>query len=672
MQEQGAKWVKDQGFQVPLQKLWDPKKKTGLLNNALQLQGCSASFVSPNGLLITNHHCVVGILQQHSTPQRNLFEAGYLARTAADELPAQAFRLLIPKDFEDVTAKVLAAVPAGANDLGRFKAVEAKQKELLAACETAPGIRCTFAAYDGGSSFFLFTATELTDVRLVWAPPLAVGEYGGEIDNWNWPRHTGDFAFARAYGKDGKPWKAEHWFPVSTEGVKPGDSIAILGYPGTTWRGLLAEEMRERIEKWFPAVESWTGEVIALYEAASKADATAKVALADDLKSLENRHKNSKGQQAGFARGKLLELQAQREAALVAWTGKNPAHAGALAARDELLKLHGEKLASWDRDFLLDALSGFPKALAWSVHLARRSTEGAKPDAEREPGYQERDLSRLRERFERDLKRFHSPTDQRVAAAWLERAAALPEGQKLAALKELTPAKVKDLYKSKLFDPAERKKMFEETPEQLAARKDPLLALGFALDAERRALKDRRDAWAGASYRLRPVWHAAARAQAGKPIAPDANSTLRVTFGKVRGFSPRDAVTHEPQTTLSGMVAKHTGADPYIAPDPLLEAAKAGRVGRWKDPTLNDVPVNFLSDADTTGGNSGSPTIDAKGRLVGVNFDRIWENVANDFGYDPKIARNVNADVRYALWMLEEIEKAEGLLQELGVVKPVR
>jgi hypothetical protein len=156
------------------------------------------------------------------------------------------------------------------------------------------------------------------------------------------------------------------------------------------------------------------------------------------------------------------------------------------------------------------------------------------------------------------------------------------------------------------------------------------------------------------------------------PMAPDANSTLRVTFGRVKGYSPRDAVTHEPQTTLSGMVAKHTGADPFVAPAPLLEAARAGRVGRWKDASLNDVPVNFLSDADTTGGNSGSPTIDAKGRLVGVNFDRIWENVANDFGYDPKIARNVNADVRYALWMLEEIEKADGLLQELGVVKPVR
>jgi Peptidase S46 len=664
--------VKDQGFQVPLQQLWDSKKKTGLLNNALQLQGCSASFVSPNGLLITNHHCLVGILQQHSTPQRNLFEAGYLAKTAADELPAQAFRLLIPKDFEDVTAKVLAAVPAGAKDLERFKAVEAKQKELLAACETTQGLRCTFAAYDGGSSFFLFTATELTDVRLVWAPPLAVGEYGGEIDNWNWPRHTGDFAFARAYGKDGKPWKPEHWFGVSTEGVKPGDAIAILGYPGTTWRGLLADEMAERVERWFPAVESWTGEVIALYEAASKADAAAKVALADDLKSLENRHKNARGQQAGFKRGRLLEVQLSRETVALTNAMKTPAQAGAVDARKELLALHQQKLASWDRDFLLDALSGFPKALAWSVHLARRSTEGAKPDADREPGYQERDLSRLRERFERDLKRYDPATDQLVAAAWLKRAAALPAGQKLAPLKDVTSAKLKNLYQSKLFDFAERKRMFEESPAQLAARKDPLIDLGFALDVERRALKDRRDAWAGASYRLRPVWHAAMQAVWKGPMAPDANSTLRVTFGRVKGYSPRDAVTHEPQTTLSGMVAKHTGADPFVAPAPLLEAARAGRVGRWKDASLNDVPVNFLSDADTTGGNSGSPTIDAKGRLVGVNFDRIWENVANDFGYDPKIARNVNADVRYALWMLEEIEKADGLLQELGVVKPVR
>lgn len=679
VQELGPKWVREQGFLVPLPTLWDAKKKTGLLSNALQLQqGCSASFVSRTGLIITNHHCAVAILQQHSTPERNLFVQGYLARTPADELRSLASRVTVPRDFRDVTAEVLAAVPGGADDLARFRAVERKQKELLAACETAPEVRCAFAAYDGGSSFFLFEATELVDVRLVWAPPLAVGEYGGEVDNWSWPRHTGDFALLRAYGKDGKPWTPQHHFPISTRGVRPGDPVAILGYPGTSYRGWLAAEMQERVERFFPTLEAWTRQLIDLYQAASRADPAANVALADDWKSLENRHKNAKGQQAGFARGHILERQQAKEAELVAWARARPEHAAALLARDELLALHAARLASWDRDFLLDALGAHPRVFSWAVLLARRSTEAQKPDPEREPGYQERDLPRLRDRYERDWKRLHLPTDMQVAAAWLARAQALPQGQHLAALEkdlaaggeEKVAARVRALFaKSPLFDPLERLKLLDETPQELAARKDPLLTLGFLLDAERRALRDRRDAWAGAVYRLRPRLHAAARAQAGRPIAPDANSTLRVTFGKVAGFSPKDGVRFEPLTTLSGLVAKHTGTEPFIAPKPVLEAARRGQHGRWKDPALGDVPVNFLSDADTTGGNSGSPTIDASGRLVGVNFDRVWENVANDFGYNPAVARNVNADVRYALWMLEELEHADALLAELGVAK---
>jgi hypothetical protein len=209
--------------------------------------------------------------------------------------------------------------------------------------------------------------------------------------------------------------------------------------------------------------------------------------------------------------------------------------------------------------------------------------------------------------------------------------------------------------------------MFDETPETLAARKDPLLDLGFALDAERKALKGRRDAAAGATLLLRPTWRKAVIAEAGRPVAPDANGSLRVTFGRVRGYSPQEAVTMAPQTTLAGAMGKHTGQDPFDLPARLREAFAAKRFGRWADPALGQVPIDLLSDCDTTGGNSGSPTIDGQGRLVGVNFDRVWENVGNDFGYNPAVARNVSVDVRYLLWNLDVIEGASDLLKELGV-----
>lgn len=669
--EQGPAWVKQQGFTLPLTKLWDPAKATGLLANAVQLPGCSGSFVSADGLLITNHHCVVGILQEHATPEANLVKTGYLAKTRADEKPAKAFRLQVPRRFRDVTAEVLASVPEGADDLTRFKAVEAKQKALVAECEAQPQTRCQFAAFDGGLFFTLTEFTELSDVRLVYAPPELVGNYGGETDNWAWPRHTGDFSLLRAY-VDGKPYQPPVFFPVSTKGVKPGDPVAVLGYPGISYRAWLADEMAERRELYFHRVKALTAEWIRLMQEQGAARPEAAIASADDLRSLLNRRKNAEGQLIGMARGKLLERQATAEQAVRAWALKRLDQKAALDAHDALSTLAGEKRATWDHDFLLDTLTFGPKALGWAVTIVRRSTEAQKPDAEREPGFQQRDLNRLRERLERDQKRFDAALDLAITSSWFARARALPPGQRIAAVDALPRADAgsselaKLLSGSKITVAAERVAMFDESPAQLHARKDPLLELAFSLDAERLELKSRRDRWVGATLRLRPAWRRAVIAHAGKPIAPDANSTLRVTFGKVQGYSPRDGLIAQPQTTLSGAVEKHTGERDFDLPLRVREAFEAKRLGRWADPTLKDVPIDFLSDCDTTGGNSGSPTIDGSGRLVGVNFDRVWENVANDFGYNPAIARNVNADVRYLLWLLEELEGAHELVSELG------
>ncbi len=226
--------------------------------------------------------------------------------------------------------------------------------------------------------------------------------------------------------------------------------------------------------------------------------------------------------------------------------------------------------------------------------------------------------------------------------------------------------KIAEMYRlTKLSDAEERKHMFDEALPALRQRADPLLWLGLSLDDERRLLKERRDRWAGAIARARPIWRKAVVASAGVPVAPDANGTLRVTFGHVKGYSPRDGVTFSPLTKLSGLVEKNTGEEPFALPDTVLKAALAGKKGAWVEPALNDVPVNFLSDCDTSGGMSGSPVIDGQGKLVGVNFDRVWENVANDFGYNPDVARNIIADVRFLLWLIDQVEGAQALVKEL-------
>jgi ketosteroid isomerase-like protein len=676
-----AAWLKKQGLELPPSRLWDPKRGTGLLAATINVSGCSGGFISPEGLFITNHHCLFSILQEHATPQNDVITNGYVAASRAAELRGSTVKVTVPRRFVDVTKEVLAAVPAGANDTERYRAIEKKENALIAECETQPSARCRVASFDGGVQYVLADALELSDIRLVYAPPRAVGEYGGEEDNWMWPRHAGDFAIGRAYA-NGAPFPSEHYFPIATSGLKPGDFVMVLGYPGVTYRSLTAEEMTERRDLFFTRRVEVYGEWIRILEETTKGNAAAGIAVADNLKSLSNRWKNAEGQLAGFRRGRIVEKQRAADDAVLQWAARHPAHREAVAAHEELRKIVAEEQRLWDHDFLIgNALptSGNlaplgPKPLFLAASVVRSAIERQKPDGERDSLYMNRNLPRLRERLEREQKNYYEPADKALLANVVRRALALPAEQRIASIdkafgdgKDLAAA-IDRLYAStKLFDAAERDKMLGETPEQLHARHDPLVELGFDLERDLRDYNDRHDRWDGAVLRLRPQWRRAVIAHAGKPVAPDANGTLRVSFARVEGYSPRDGLRATPQTTLAGVVEKNSGVEPFNAPKAELEAAAAHRYGRWRDSRLHDVPVDFLADADTTGGNSGSPVVNGRGELVGVNFDRVWENVANDFGYNPDVARNVSVDVRYLLWMLDVVQNAQGVLRELGV-----
>lgn len=676
-----AAWLAKEGLRIPASKLWNQATGTGLLSAAIQVGGCSAGFIAPDGLFITNHHCLFSALQEHATPQNDLITNGFLARSRDQELRSKTLRVTVPKRFTDVTSVVLAAVPANATDEQRIKALDLKASSLVADCEKTPGARCHVAAHDGGVQYVLAESFELPDVRLVYAPPRAVGEFGGEVDNWMWPRHTGDFAIGRAYDAEGKPFRTPSWFPIAPRGAAPGDFVMILGYPGTTYRALTAQEMRERRDFFFDRRAGLYAEWIRTLEAAAKGNAEGEIAIAANVKTLANRVKNAEGQLAGFRRGNILEAQLQRDAAVLEWAKKQPSQAGAITANKELETMVGEQLKTWDRDFLLSHLFPTPQAtsplgpkgLLFAAIVARSATERAKPEADRDPLYRARDISRVGERLERERKNFYRPSDAAFLEGFVKRALALPADQRIPSIDAAfgggdVRMKIDEMYAStKIFDPAQRKAMFAESVEELRTRKDPLIELGFALDRDIREWLLRKARWDGMVARLRPQWRRAVIAHAGKPVAPDANSTLRISFAKVGGYEPRDGVRYVPHTTLKGILEKHTDQEPFDVPDALLAAARARNVGPWRDAALGDVPVNFLSDGDTTGGNSGSPTLNGKGELVGVNFDRVWENVANDFGYNPAVNRNINVDIRYALWILDRVEGATALLKELGI-----
>lgn len=677
--------LKRQGLQLPVSRLWDPARGTGLLAAAVNIGGCSSGFVSAEGLILTNHHCLFGMVQEHSRPGRDLITNGFIAASRADELPSKTGRVQVPRKFSDVTQEIVASVPAGATDIQRAKAIEAKDKQLVAECEKTPGARCRVAAFDGGLQYVLVESMEIQDVRLVYAPPRSIGEYGGEIDNWMWPRHTGDFSMARAYvGPDGKPapysrdnvpYKPEFYFPISTTGVKPGDFVMVLGYPGTTVRSLTAAEMADREKNLYQRRVEVYGSWIRLIEETTKGNEAGVIASAATLKSLNNVYKNAGGQIAGLKRGSIIAKQKAAEAEVENWAAGKPEWQTAIDAKRQLDSMVSERHRTASKGFLLSVVSSGSSALRQAIQLVKLAGERQKPDAEREAAYMNRSLTMLKANLERAQKSYFRPADQALFADWIERALKLGPGERIAAVDAAFGASDRKAAIERIFsttkvsDLDERLKMFEETPAQLAARRDPLIDFAIALQPELDAYNESNKTYDGAVARLRPLWRKAVIAHAGKPIAPDANSTLRVSFAHVKGYAPRDGVVYLPQTSLAGMIEKDTGEEPFDVPARVREAFSARKFGRWKDARLGTVPLCFLADADTTGGNSGSPVVNGRGELVGLNFDRVWENVANDFGYNPEIARNVNVDVRFFLWLLDEVENADLILKELRIRK---
>jgi hypothetical protein len=673
----------------------DPSRLTDLTGDpmgaVISLGGCTASFVSPDGLVVTNHHCAFGSIQFNSTPQRDLLKNGFLARTREEELPAgPGSRVFVTTKIEDVTPLVTGKLSPKLGDVERAKAIETNTKTLVSECEKPGGVRCRVASFFEGSQYLQMTQMEIRDVRLVYAPAEGIGNFGGETDNWMWPRHTGDWSFYRAYvGKDGKPadpskdnvaFHPAHYLKVAQTGIKPGDFVMVAGYPGRTSRYRTEFEVQQAKDFSLPTTIRYYTDLSKILSDLGANNRQTQIRNAPRIRGFDNTLKNYAGTLSTLNKGTILQQRHQREADLAVFLASHPDAAKKYAGvMDKINKLDKESAATRERDAVLGMTVRSSPLLSQASRLYRYSVEKAKKDLDRSPGYQERDVPMLQQSSARAQSSIDLPSDRAGLRYMLIETTKLPAGQRIAPIDaalaktgksgtEAVDALLDQLYaNTKLADLEARKAMLGETTAQLEARNDAMINLAAALYPLDKAIEDQERQVTGAMSRVRPLYMEALREMTGGKLYPDANSTLRITFGNVKGYSPKDGVWYEPQTTVFGVLQKDTGSGEFDSPKNLLAAISAKKFGPYGEPQIGGaVSIDFLSNVDTTGGNSGSPTLNANGELCGLLFDGTWESRGSDFLTDAN-TRSIHVDAQYMLWVMDAVDGAHNLLQEMGI-----
>ena len=665
------------------------------LASIVWLGNCSASFVSGEGLVVTNHHCVQSALKHNTTETENLLENGFLAKTKTDERTAgPSARVMVVQAYKDVTSAMRDGLEAIKDPIKRKEEAESRLKQQIAACEKdRPWLRCQVSSFFRGGMYQLIEMLEIKDVRLVYVPARAVGNYGGEIDNWAWPRHTGDFSFYRAYvGKDGKPaeyspdnvpFKPKHHLKVSTEGLKPGDFVMVAGYPGSTSRTDTAAEIHHDVEWFIPYYIAYQQEKYKIAEQGLLSQDKNTVAAAVTMKqSVQNGLEKFEGTLAGLTKGDLLAQKDELDKKVRAWAAQ-PGNEKHKAAIDKLDQLLAEEFRTARVDFDRSVAFGGSRLLGTALSFTRWADERTKKNEARKPGYQERDMPRAIAGHKGFGKQFDRTLDRASFRLALVRATQLDDKDRpwLSTLLDVKKgAKIDEALIDKTLDAWYKATTIEDeklrlellqngTTKQLKASKDPFIKAAQRIWATVKSEEKKSDARSGEMMMVTPSYADAMRQVLGGVLGSDANSTLRITYGTVKSFKPESKeLTDAPFTTASQLVAKDKGAAPFDAPKAQLEAIKAKKFGPYADASLGgELPIDFLSDLDITGGNSGSATLNNKGELVGLAFDGNKEGVASDVVFNPGPTRTIHVDARYMIWQMDAIDGADHLVKEMGL-----
>ncbi|MEX2191561.1 MAG: S46 family peptidase [Bacteroidota bacterium] len=674
--------LKKLGFAIDAKTLYNPDG-VSLIDAIVNVGGCTGSFVSAEGLVITNHHCVFGAVSNASTKDQDYVTHGFLASDRSKEMPARGMTIRITESYRDVSKDVLSVVDNQMSAVDRATAIQKRMRDLAQEAEKAnPGKQVSVSEMFAGRTYVLFQYAQIRDVRLVYVPQRSIGEFGGEDDNWVWPRHTGDFSFVRAYvAPDGSPaeystenvpYKPKKFLKVNPNGVDESDFVFILGYPGRTFRHQPSGFLRHDEDVRLGMIADFYEWQIRLLEQMGKEDRAVALKFDSRIKGMANVMKNYRGKLKGLARIQLVQKKVEEEKALQEFIDQSEVRRNVYGSTlNNLNAVYAEMSENAGREILMDLFGSTPTLFSRAAALYEASLERQKPDAERAAAYTDKNFERFQQNMMRSFASYHEPADRALMAELLRRASLLQGAQRIT---ELDPWIGKDasmldqMYQSTVLkDEKQMEGLLKATPDELRKLNDPFLNLVVALKPVQLAVRETRQKRTGIINKEYPLYVEVKEQFQKATFIPDANSTLRLTFGRIKGYSPADAVYFSPISTLSGVVQKTTGAPPfYDTPKKLLDQAKAKNYGKYAHKKLKDVPVGILYNTDTTGGNSGSPLMNARGELVGVNFDRAYEATINDYAWSDAYSRSIAVDIRYVLWVTKYVGEAGHILKEMN------
>ncbi|HOF98390.1 MAG TPA: S46 family peptidase [Paludibacteraceae bacterium] len=640
--------------------------------------GCTGVVVSPQGLIFTNHHCGFDAIQQHSSVEHNYLKDGFNAVRLEDEIPTPGLSVKFLVKIEDVTNQVLSHLPDSLSEKSRNEKIYEISDSICKAAEKDTHYLAEVKPFFAGNEFYLLVYEEFKDVRLAFAPPSSIGNFGGDTDNWMWPRHTGDFSVFRVYAtpdgkpaeysKDNVPYSPKRFASVSNKGYQTNDFTMILGNPGSTSRYLTSFGVKFRMETGNQARIDVRGIKQTIWRSFMRKDEAINIAYANKYASSSNYWKNSIGMNKAIQKLNVLERKREQEAAFLEWTKSNPEREKKYKDVLKTLEDGYSTLYPYAR-----ALNYLRESLMSGVELPRIAQKASQLISQNLP------KDSLIKELEEIYKDYRPEVDQAVFAAMLDvyknsvDADALPafyqEIQKK--FKGNTALYAASIFQNSAFSSVDKlKKNLQKKKIKIA--NDPALIFGNEVRNTYEQISS--GIYAQTSEKVKEaerIYFSGLREmyeEQGKKLYPDANFTMRMTYGKIGGYQPADAVDYHYYTTTKGILEKENPTDPeFIVPDKLKKSILEKDFGKYLDPQTKDMHVNFISNNDITGGNSGSPVFNGKGELIGLAFDGNWEAMSGDIVFEPELQRTISVDIRYVLYVMDKIGGAQRLIDELSI-----